>query len=65
VPTVEAGRIFAPADAPWLRDFLTELAAFPKGSHDDQVDAFTQGISYLILNRSRPARFVRLDFMGR
>lgn len=65
VPTVEAGRIFAPADAPWLREFLTELAAFPKGSHDDQVDAFTQGISYLILNRSRPARFVRIDWIGR
>jgi predicted phage terminase large subunit-like protein len=48
VPTVEAGRIFAPADAPWLNDFLTELAAFPKGVHDDQVDAFTQGVTYLI-----------------
>ena len=65
VPTVEAGRIFAPADAPWLREFLTELAAFPKGSHDDQVDAFTQGISYLILNRSRPMRWIHYDLMSR
>jgi predicted phage terminase large subunit-like protein len=49
VPSVEAGRIFAPADAPWLQDFLKELAAFPKGAHDDIVDAFTQGVSYLLL----------------
>jgi predicted phage terminase large subunit-like protein len=53
VPTVEAGRIFAPADAPWLDQFLKELAAFPKGAHDDIVDAFTQGVSYLMdANRS-------------
>jgi len=65
VPTVEAGRVFAPADAPWLREFLTELAAFPKGSHDDQVDAFTQGINYLIVNRRRPAQWTRVDFMER
>jgi predicted phage terminase large subunit-like protein len=49
VPTVEAGRVFAPSDAPWLEDFLNELAAFPKGKHDDQVDAFTQGVAHLIL----------------
>lgn len=52
VPSVEAGRIFAPADAPWLPDFLKELAAFPKGAHDDLVDAFTQGVSYLLLRPS-------------
>lgn len=65
VPTVEAGTVYAPADAPWLADFLNELAAFPKGSHDDQVDAFTQGINYLIVNRSQGFRYSRIDFMGR
>jgi predicted phage terminase large subunit-like protein len=49
VPSVEAGRVFAPAGAPWLDDFLNELAAFPKGKHDDIVDAFTQGVSHLLL----------------
>lgn len=52
VPSVEAGRIFAPADAAWLPDFFKELAAFPKGAHDDIVDAFTQGVSYLLLRPS-------------
>jgi predicted phage terminase large subunit-like protein len=65
VPSVEAGRIFAPAEAPWLEAFLNELAAFPKGQHDDIVDAFTQGISHLLLKRVEPNRFVRIDWMGR
>jgi predicted phage terminase large subunit-like protein len=65
VPSVEAGRIFAPAEAHWLETFLSELAAFPKGQHDDIVDAFTQGVSHLLLKRVQPTRFVRLDFMSR
>jgi predicted phage terminase large subunit-like protein len=48
VPTVEAGRVFAPADAAWLDVFLKELASFPKGKNDDLVDAFTQGARYLL-----------------
>lgn len=41
-----AGNIWLPApeDAPWVRDFVEEAAAFPNGAHDDQVDAFTQAI---------------------
>jgi predicted phage terminase large subunit-like protein len=48
VPTVEGGRIFVPTGAPWVADFLSELAAFPKGSHDDMVDAFSMGVSHLV-----------------
>jgi predicted phage terminase large subunit-like protein len=65
VPSVEAGRIFAPAGAAWLDEFLKELAAFPKGAHDDIVDAFTQGVSQLLLKRARPTRFISLDIIGR
>jgi predicted phage terminase large subunit-like protein len=65
VPSVEAGRIFAPADASWLDEFLKELAAFPKGAHDDIVDAFTQGVAHLLLRPSQPTRFVQIDFVGR
>lgn len=65
VPSVEAGRVFAPATAPWLEIFLNELAAFPKGKNDDIVDTLTQGVSYLLLKKVQPARFIRLDWMGR
>jgi hypothetical protein len=31
-PLLEAGRVFLPESAPWLNDFVDELAAFPKGT---------------------------------
>ena len=40
-PLVEAGKVFLPESAPWLSDFIDELAAFPKGTHDDCVDSTT------------------------
>ena len=35
---VHAGKVWFPAGAPWLDAFENELASFPRGSHDDQVD---------------------------
>ncbi len=46
-PSVEAGRVFYPASAPWFPALASELVAFPRGAHDDQVDAFTQAVSYM------------------
>lgn len=43
-PTVEAGRVRVPAVAHWREPFLTEIAEFPDGTHDDQVDGFTIGL---------------------
>jgi predicted phage terminase large subunit-like protein len=43
---IEAGRVFLPQDAPWLGDFQLELAAFPNGRHDDQVDSMSQFLIY-------------------
>lgn len=36
----DAGRLWFPAatEAPWVQDWLDELAAFPNGAHDDCVD---------------------------
>jgi predicted phage terminase large subunit-like protein len=33
-----SGRLWLPPDAPWLVDYLDELAQFPTGTNDDQVD---------------------------
>ena len=46
-PMIEAGRVFMPESAPWLADFVDELAGFPNGAHDDQVDSLTQALNYL------------------
>lgn len=45
-PTIEAGRVFLPEDAPWLSDYLDEMALFPNGEHDDDVDSTTQALNY-------------------
>lgn len=43
---VEAGRVLLPESAPWLGDFLLELLAFPHGRYDDQVDSFSQFLTW-------------------
>ncbi|MCZ8170510.1 MAG: phage terminase large subunit, partial [Brevundimonas sp.] len=41
-PKFERGEIYVPSKAPWLEVFLSELASFPHGKHDDQVDSVIQ-----------------------
>jgi predicted phage terminase large subunit-like protein len=43
-PFIESGNVLLPADAPWLSDFLGEIASFPSGAHDDQVDPMCDAI---------------------
>lgn len=43
---IEAGHVLLPERAPWLEDVRTEIAAFPQGRHDDQVDANSQFIAW-------------------
>jgi predicted phage terminase large subunit-like protein len=33
------GKVYLPANAPWLADLLAEMMVFPAGKHDDQIDA--------------------------
>jgi predicted phage terminase large subunit-like protein len=56
-PQVQAGQVFLPrprfADGQlrfeyaWVEDFIEACATFPKGEHDDDVDALTQLLVYL------------------
>jgi predicted phage terminase large subunit-like protein len=45
-PMLEAGLVYLPEDAPWVSDFVDELATFPNAAHDDQVDAFDGALEY-------------------
>lgn len=45
-PFLEAGRVWF-LDKMWARDTLDEWAAFPKGRHDDTVDAAAHAFIYL------------------
>lgn len=51
VHNVEAQNVYLPHpdEAFWVKEFIAELAKFPNGAHDDQVDAFTQGLNRLEL----------------
>jgi predicted phage terminase large subunit-like protein len=43
---IEGGQVYIPTEAPWLGDYLHELAAFPHGRHDDQVDSTSQALNW-------------------
>jgi len=57
-PLVEAGKVFLPQSAPWLNDFIDELASFAAGTHDDMVDSTTQALNYLRERPIEPAPFI-------
>lgn len=44
VAYAEARNVYLPQGAPWAGDFIEELAAFPTGENDDQVDFFTMAL---------------------
>jgi len=62
---IEAGQVFLPERAAWLRDFEAEMKQFPNGRYDDQVDSVSQFLNWVDNHRYRPARFVYIDYMGR
>ena len=41
---IESGNVLLPETAPWLSAFLAEVAAFPTGAHDDQLDPMLDAI---------------------
>lgn len=48
-PQQEAGNLYLPnpSIAPWINDYIEELAVFPNGVNDDQVDATSLAVSQL------------------
>ena len=70
-PWVEAGQVYLPRtttaaglvrpEYAWAIDFEDNCAAFPKGAHDDDVDAFSQALVWLMERPSiEPASSLRL-----
>ena len=63
---IENGFVYLPKEAPWLPAYLHELAIFPMGRHDDQVDATSQFLDWFKLSSQvQRARFVHISWMGR
>lgn len=57
IPLIAAGNVYIPGkrrpdgdyeiDQLWVAEYIEELAAFPNGTHDDQLDATTQALNYM------------------
>lgn len=47
-PLMQSGNVMLPSDAPWLSDYMSEFAAFPSGSNDDQVDPTMDAIKDIL-----------------
>jgi len=43
-----AGNVHILENAPWVHDWIAEIAAFPNGKHDDQVDNLSAGYIMII-----------------
>ena len=50
LPVFAAGNVFIPSPqlAPWIGDYVNEMASFPVGANDDMVDTTTQAIQELM-----------------
>lgn len=46
-PTIAAGNVYLPSNAPWLARFLDQTSAFPNAKNDDQVDMLTQFLNWI------------------
>jgi len=56
---IRSGMVSLPKAAPWLAEFLDEVILFPYGSFDDQVDAMTQFLDWIVKHphlQKRPPR---------
>ncbi len=55
-PLLESGMVWYPEQEEFAQELVEECAAFPNGSHDDQVDA-----TIMALMRFRQGNFISLD----
>lgn len=53
---VEAGKVFLPARAPWLSEFLHEVCSFPSARLNDITDAFAHGLMQMRPSLARTGR---------
>ncbi len=54
---IEAGAVHLPSNAPWHDEFKKEVLSFPKGRHDDQIDALSQGLQRAFAPKPPTAMF--------
>jgi predicted phage terminase large subunit-like protein len=51
-PLIEAGKVYLPKEAHWLKGFLDEMEEFPNGEFDDTVDSVSQFLNAMKVTRT-------------
>mgnify|MGYP002737993725 CR=1 FL=1 len=51
-PFLEAGNVLLPAQAKWRDAFIEECVSFPRGAHDDALDAMAYAVEKLLFGRN-------------
>jgi len=62
-PMIESGNVYIPEDASWKEAFLHEMAMFPKGVHDDMVDALSQALIRLEKTRTTGIIYIQHEII--
>ena len=48
-PSIEAGHVYLPRNAPFISDLLTEATQFPNAAHDDTLDPLMDAVSDMLI----------------
>ncbi len=59
-PAIEAGHVLLPQTADWLEPLRSEIAQFPNGRHDDQIDSISQYLNWVRLHSGPDCAIVPL-----
>ena len=51
-PLIEAGKVYLPKEAHWLKDYLDEMEEFPNGEFDDTVDSVSQFLNAMKVTKT-------------
>ena len=57
---IEAGHVWLPEQASWLEELRLELASFPQGRNDDQVDSISQFLAWHFSRKGSAVQLVKL-----
>ena len=57
---IENGFVYIPYEAHWLAEYLHEMAMFPNGKYDDQVDSTSQALDVIGNPQNKSAGFLQM-----
>lgn len=59
-PSIEAGHVYLPRNAPYVSDLLTEATQFPNAAHDDTLDPMMDAVKDMQHGAKTPTLSIRM-----